>query len=952
MADTAQLVVGLQLNDTNFKNKLTAAYRTAGEQSAKFNRQAQQDAKKTDESYQRIGGTLGGLAGKLAGLAGVELSLQGLAATSRQYGQALTELASITVAATAQMKQLDDAARQASSASGEGGSRAEEMLKLAGGLNDSAAAWRDQAAAARGAAQEIARFYTVKDQENQFYGLSASNLKEFVDVYRQVRDASLAEAGAKEKVTQVSRMVLAADIAEAQGKTKLISSLNQITEANKEVSFTARVASVGTNLLRSGLMLLGGPIGLGITATVEGVKALYNAFQNAEVETKGFNAALQTGGLQAILTSNDLKRLADQLGGGASAIKGVQTAASAGFSGELLTQMSDLARQIDESGGSADQLVNKIASLRDDPLQAIGQLTQQGILLNEATVQQIASLQRQGQEVAAGDLAQRAATEEAKKGLDEQTRKTNEQSNALKNMALQWYATSIAATDASMSVQAPLQEKQMEDLQQQRQQQMKEDEKKQRELQQRTLETLRVENSITAAMKAGADSKKEASKLIAEINRRHDVGEMSPEEYAQALRGVNKLFSGQKTKAYVDDEGSRRLQQLREQSAVLRTQAQNTDKLTESQKKLAVFEQEIAGLHGKKLTSGQKSLLPMQEQIRAQLIENIALEKSNHEREVGKKLLEQTHNLVQESAAKQLEYSNRNAQMTLSPEAYEQMVAEQQIRESFHQRRLQLDKEVADKNSEQYVQQADILASEQQRQLDIVRDAEEKKSAIKGDYVAGLKKGLLDWSGDAGNVFGQVKSITTQTFEGMASALTNFVTVGKASFGDFAKSILTDLTGMMIKMAMFNALKTGMSFFLPTGNDPGPVPMFLNAKGGVYASPSLSAFSGQIVSNPTLFAFARGAGLMGEAGPEAIMPLKRGADGSLGVRAIGAGQQPAAAPNVYITIENGGNVSSQADPGWGEFGKQMGNIAAQESQKVINRNLMPGQPIWKAIKGM
>ena len=49
------------------------------------------------------------------------------------------------------MKQLDDAACQASSASGEGGSRAEEMLKLAGGLNDSAAAWRDQAAAARAA---------------------------------------------------------------------------------------------------------------------------------------------------------------------------------------------------------------------------------------------------------------------------------------------------------------------------------------------------------------------------------------------------------------------------------------------------------------------------------------------------------------------------------------------------------------------------------------------------------------------------------------------------------------------------------------------------------------------------------------------------------------------------------------------------------------------------------
>lgn len=58
-----------------------------------------------------------------------------------------------------------------------------------------------------------------------------------------------------------------------------------------------------------------------------------------------------------------------------------------------------------------------------------------------------------------------------------------------------------------------------------------------------------------------------------------------------------------------------------------------------------------------------------------------------------------------------------------------------------------------------------------------------------------------------------------------------------------------------------------------------------NAKGGVYESASLSAFSNQVVNQPTLFAFAKGAGLMGEAGPEAIMPLSRGADGRLGVRA-------------------------------------------------------------------
>src|SRR5690606_148301 len=44
-----------------------------------------------------------------------------------------------------------------------------------------------------------------------------------------------------------------------------------------------------------------------------------------------------------------------------------------------------------------------------------------------------------------------------------------------------------------------------------------------------------------------------------------------------------------------------------------------------------------------------------------------------------------------------------------------------------------------------------------------------------------------------------------------------------------------------------------------------------------------------IVHGPTVFPFAKGIGLMGEAGPEAIMPLHRGPDGSLGVKAGGGG---------------------------------------------------------------
>ncbi|MBP5283654.1 MAG: phage tail length tape measure family protein [Treponema sp.] len=72
-----------------------------------------------------------------------------------------------------------------------------------------------------------------------------------------------------------------------------------------------------------------------------------------------------------------------------------------------------------------------------------------------------------------------------------------------------------------------------------------------------------------------------------------------------------------------------------------------------------------------------------------------------------------------------------------------------------------------------------------------------------------------------------------------------------------------------------------------------------NALGGVYGDDGYSAFAkggtftNAIVTSPTFFKFAKGSGfgtgLMGEAGPEAIMPLSRGADGSLGVTASGLG---------------------------------------------------------------
>ena len=130
MADVASLAVGLHLNAANFKSQLMGAYSDAENSSKRFNRNAQEDAKKTDEAYSRMGKTISGVGGRLAGLAGVGLSLGTIITTMRDYGQALSDLSAITGATGAQLKTLDEAAQEMGRSTEYSASQAVEALKL------------------------------------------------------------------------------------------------------------------------------------------------------------------------------------------------------------------------------------------------------------------------------------------------------------------------------------------------------------------------------------------------------------------------------------------------------------------------------------------------------------------------------------------------------------------------------------------------------------------------------------------------------------------------------------------------------------------------------------------------------------------------------------------------------------------------------------------------------
>ena len=115
-----------------------------------------------------------------------------------------------------------------------------------------------------------------------------------------------------------------------------------------------------------------------------------------------------------------------------------------------------------------------------------------------------------------------------------------------------------------------------------------------------------------------------------------------------------------------------------------------------------------------------------------------------------------------------------------------------------------------------------------------------------------------------------------------------------------------------------------------------------NANGGVYATPSLSAMSGSVVSSPTIFPFANGGalGLMGEAGSEAIMPLKRLSNGKLGVQAQGAG---GVSFSQSITVNSDGSSNSETDTtSQSAAAKAFADRMRSVAQEEIVRQMRPG----------
>lgn len=213
----------------------------------------------------------------------------------------------------------------------------------------------------------------------------------------------------------------------------------------------------------------------------------------------------------------------------------------------------------------------------------------------------------------------------------------------------------------------------------------------------------------------------------------------------------------------------------------------------------------------------------------------------------------------------------------------------------------------------------------------------------------GLKNGVNAYIEQIGTLSEAVSSLAQNAFQGVEDAIVDLVTTGSTNFRAFAADILKQTARMIIQQLVLKTIMQAIGFgggsftslssaqATSFGFNPGAMtgsltPGGLFAKGGVFAQNGIVPFAtGGIVDKPTVFPFAKGIGLMGEAGPEAIIPLRRGRDGKLGV--AGGGNT-----NVTVNVDASGS-KVQGDSGRGE---QLGRVVSQAVQAELIKQKRPG----------
>lgn len=206
---------------------------------------------------------------------------------------------------------------------------------------------------------------------------------------------------------------------------------------------------------------------------------------------------------------------------------------------------------------------------------------------------------------------------------------------------------------------------------------------------------------------------------------------------------------------------------------------------TEKQIKILQEAQSKRGLTAaeKKLLAEQKSVLELSKQ-KAELGDQILIQERKN------KLEQNSVDFIRQTSAAIKELTLKQKGMT-----------DEQIRRALELQKIKDDYKAKGGGEDDQTLQ-DMLAKQQAFY--------DKQDELQMDWLGGAKKAFADYGAEAMNMYDNVGEIASAGLNGLSDLMTEFLTTGKASFKDFASSIIKMIVQMIAKMVIFNAI-SGMS---------------------------------------------------------------------------------------------------------------------------------------------
>ncbi|HHH7747589.1 TPA: phage tail tape measure protein, partial [Escherichia coli] len=656
-------------------------------------------------------------------------------------------------------------------------------------------------------------------------------------------------------------------------------------------------------------LAVGGVIG-GITAAVIG---LGKAWMEGQEEGEAFNRQLELTGHYAGVTAGQLWALSENLSGNgitqhAMAGSLAQVVGSGAFHGNDIGMVAKAAAQMERSvGQSVSDTISQFKRLKDDPVSAAKALDDELHFLTATQLEQIRVLGEQGRTSDAARIAMSALAEETGKRTSDIDNNLNALGSTLQTLSDWWKqfwdaAMNIGREDSLDAQIASLQEKiqrakkfpwtkasttgeydqqQLDALQERKRQQDLQDAKEQAERNYQEQQKRRnAENAVLNRM-----NETEAARHQREIARINAMQYADQAVRDAAIQRENERYEKaikKKTPATRNDEATRLLLQYSQQQAQVEGQiaaarqsaGMATERMTEAHKQLLALQQRISDLAGKKLTADEKSVLAHKDELIQALTlldaKQQELQKQTALNDLKKKSIQLASQLAEEERALRQQHDLDIATTGMGDKQRQRYQAQFSLQQKYQQQREQLERDSKQKGTygtDEYRKAEQTLTDSLNRQLNENRRYWQEQELMQADWKNGAMRAFQNFTEDADNAAGTAEQLFNTAFSSMGNGLATFCTTGKLNFKSFTSSVLSDMAKILAQATMMKSIKgigSVLGFDLSS--------LSLNANGGIYQSADLSRYSGTVVNRPTFFAFAKGAGVMGEAGPEAILP--------------------------------------------------------------------------------